>query len=106
MIINTKFVDNASKMEQYKMSSGRSADKVVNHVGETLNVVAVMFGEDNGRDVVSLLTDDGKVLASISESFITDVSAIVEAFGAPVKIKICSGKSKRGREFIYAEPAE
>lgn len=106
MVITSQFVENASKMEQYKMASGRSAVKVADHVGEILNVKAIMFGEDNGRDVVAMLTEDGEVLASISNSLISDVSAIIAAFGCPVKIKICTGKSKRGREFIYAEPAE
>ena len=106
MVIKSQFVDNASKMEQYKMASGRSAGKVVEHAGEILNVKAIMFGEDNGRDVVAMLTEDGEVLASISNSLVSDVSAIIAAFGCPVKIKICSGKSKRGRDFIYAEPAE
>ncbi len=106
MIINSRFTDNASQMEQYKMASGHSAVKVADHVGEVLSIKAVMFGEDNGRDVVSMLTDGGLVLASISNSLISDMSAIIATFGCPVKIKICSGKSKRGRDFIYAEPAE
>lgn len=106
MVITSQFVDNASKMEQYKMASGRSAGKVADHVGEIIKVKAVMFGEDNGRDVVAMLTEDGEVYASISNSLISDVSAIIAAFGCPVNIKICSGKSKRGRDFIFAEPAE
>ena len=106
MVITEQFVENASKMEQYKMASGRSAVRVMDHVGEVIDVKAIMFGEDNGRDVVSMLTESGEVLASISTSLVSDVSAIVAAFGCPVKIKICSGTSKRGREFIYAEPAE
>lgn len=106
MVITSQFVENASKMEQYKMASGRSAGKVADHVGEIIKVKAVMFGEDNGRDVVAMLTEDGEVYASISNSLISDVSAIIAAFGCPVNIKICSGKSKRGRDFIFAEPAE
>lgn len=106
MVITSQFVENASKMEQYKMASGRSAGKVADHVGEIIKVKAVMFGEDNGRDIVAMLTEDGEVFASISNSLISDVSAIIAAFGCPVNIKICSGKSKRGRDFIFAEPVE
>lgn len=106
MIINSQFVDNATKMEQYRMASGRSAQKVADHVGETLEIKAIMFGEDSGRDVVSMLTDGGEILASISTSLISDINAIISAFGCPVKIRVCSGKSNRGREFLFAEPVE
>lgn len=57
------------------------------------------------KTVLSVLTPDGKVYGTISQTFISSFLDLADALGDNAAFEVCSGTTKNGRTFIYPIPA-
>lgn len=96
--------------ERFMLTSAPNMKKMQSAENSILEVAAyALFTDVNRKDgtineVLSVLTPDGEIFASISPTFKEDFFRIVEFFsnaGETIpNITVVSGKSKNGRSFI------
>ena len=95
-----------SNQELYLLTMSPKADSVKNHVGERIDVSAWAVFEDVDKksgevhSVLSVLTPDNEVFASISPTFQSDFLDMAELFHNDFAFEVISGKSNAGREFV------
>ena len=98
-----------STSETYKMTMDAGIQKMREAVGSRLDIAAYCKYEDENKDgdtqtILSVMTDDGEVFATNSPTFIREFDRMVDLFKASGEdlraIKVITGTSKAGREFI------
>lgn len=104
-IIKTTINEN-DKKAMYNLTMAPNRGRMADHKGENMIVTDYILYEDVNKDgidvtMLSICLGDGSVLSTVSGSFIREFTKIVELFGAPVAIRILSGTSKNGREFVF-----
>lgn len=94
----------------YGLTHPATCKKIIDLAGRTIHVDQWVIAEDvDGktgelRNVYYLKTE-GEIYASISPTFGRQFNDIVEIFGDVEDIRIVTGKSKNGREFVTCELA-
>ena len=95
-----------SLQEIYLLTMSPKADSIKNHIGERIDVSAWAVFEDTDKktgevhSVLSVLTPENEVLATISPTFQADFMDMAELFQNNFSFEIVSGESKAGREFV------
>ena len=95
-----------SNQELYLLTMSPKADSVKNHVGERVDVSAWLLYEDTDKKsgevhtILSVLTPDNEVFATISPTFQSDFLDMAELFHNDFAFEVISGKSNAGREFV------
>ena len=91
----------------YKMMNSPDVNKMSDAEGSVLEVAAWIAYNDTDsrtgeiREILTILTTDGEMFATVSGVFQREFKDITEFFGDDVgAIKVISGKSKAGRNFI------
>lgn len=99
-----------SNAEIYRMTRNQTNEKMSDYKGEIVTIVDWVEYEDVSendgeiRRLLSVKTDDGRVLVTNSATFRRELFYMLEIFGnEPLPpVKIVGGTSKGGREFITA----
>lgn len=91
----------------YKMMKSQDVKKMSDADGSVLNVAAWIAYNDADsrtgeiREILTIMTTDGEMFGTVSGVFQREFKDIVKFFGDDVgMIKVTSGKSKAGRNFI------
>lgn len=107
MNIIKSYPEDMSKKTVYQLTMSPETRKMKDAKGTKLEVSAWCQYRDtdqegNDRDVLAILTPEGETYASNSPTFADDFFRMVELFGPDGvdAIKVISGTSKAGREFI------
>lgn len=110
MEVIRKYPEDMSTREAYKLMNSNETKKMSDAEGSVLNPKAWIMYEDvtaktgEIKKVVSLITEDGEIFGTISESFINAFERIVDFFDGEVgEIKVVSGVSKAGRTYITCD---
>lgn len=101
---------NLTKAEQYYMTLAPDIQKMTSVKGQVLDVDLwcrfTDIREDTGEEIelLSIMTPEHEVYATNSKTFIEAFMQIVDVFGTDGfnRIKVGTGSSKAGREFITA----
>lgn len=111
MNIIMKSSENLDKEELYFLVAAESK-KMQDLKGKTINVKNWVIAEDTDQSTGEIKTilfirSDDATYASVSKTFIDSFKTVVSCFGTDFsKIKVNSGKSNKGREFITCEYAK
>lgn len=99
--------------QRYLLTMSNQAQKMSDCEGQIVEIDAWALYEDEDsktgemKEILSILTADGDVLATISPTFKKDFWNMASAFGDDLqKIRIVSGLSKNGRKYITCEYAD
>lgn len=105
-----KSTENLSPVDLYKLTMNPNAGKMKNAAGQRLEVASYALYEDVDKktgelqQILAIQTPEGEVFATNSPTFIEEFVKMVDffaGFGMVVDaIKVVSGVSKGGREFI------
>lgn len=105
-----KSTENLTPVDLYKLTMNPNAVKMKNVVGQRLEVACYALYEDVDKktgelqQILAIQTPEGEVFATNSPTFIEEFTKMVDffaGFGMIVDaIKVVSGVSKGGREFI------
>ncbi len=101
------FPEDLDKRTIYKMMKSPEVKRMSDADGSVLEVKAWITYSDadnrtgETREILTILTEDGELFATVSGVFQREFKDIVKYFGEDVgAIKISSGKSKAGRQFL------
>ena len=104
------YPNDMDKRTSFKLCNSNETQKMSNASGSILEVVAWALYTDidnktgDGKKVVSLMTADGEIFGTISETFIREFEKIADHFDDDVgNIKVIEGTSKSGRSFITCD---
>lgn len=112
-IVNSS--SNLTPVQLYKLTVANNVQKMKDVVGQRIEIAAFAQYEDTDNDgkeqeILAVMTPEGEVFASNSPTFIREFNRMVEFFAgynmAVDAIKVTSGTSKNGRDFIACEYAE
>ena len=101
-----KFPETMTPKELYLMLKNPDSVKMSDAKGAVLHPEAYVLFEDVNQgsgEVVKIVSirSGGKVYATNSASFIREFDMIAEAFGAEMPdIKVTTGKSSKGRQYV------
>lgn len=105
-----KSSENLTPIDLYKLTLNPNAGKMKNAAGQRLEVASYALFEDVDKksgelqQILAIQTPEGEVFATNSPTFIEEFVKMVDffaEFGMIVdSIKVVSGVSKSGREFI------
>lgn len=92
----------------YNLTMSPKIQKMREQRGSVIEIAGVCVYEDVDKktgelhEVLSILTPDGEVFATNSQTFMDDFKALVDMFGESgvTAIEVITGTSKAGREFI------
>ena len=93
----------------FRMTESDSTVKMSDADGQVLEIAAwILYDDVNGKgeqvEVLSILTTEGEIYATISDTFKKKFSKMVDVFGSELdKIKIVSGTSKKGLGYISCD---
>ena len=112
MEIKTVYPEKLDQRSVYKMVKSAEVQKMIDAAGSELEVVAYVIYDDmdnktgETKEVVTIATADGELFGTISPTFIREFKDIINYFdGDAGNIKVISGTSKGGREFITCSVA-
>ena len=107
---------NLTLNDVYKLTMSKNTQKLSDCDGQVIELKAWAAYEDADfktqevKQILSLLTEEGETLATISDTFRRDFLSIVElceAYGQELKkIRIVTVTSKNNRKFVTCELAE
>lgn len=95
-----------TREELYLLTMSPKMDSIKNHVGERFDVSAWLVYNDADKNtgevraILSVLTPENEVFASVSPTFQSDFKDMAELFNNDFAFEVISGKSKAGREFV------
>ena len=105
-----KSTENLSPVDLYKLTMNPNAGKMKNAAGQRLEVESYALYEDVDKksgelqQILAIQTPEGEVFATNSPTFIEEFVKMVDFFASfnmvVDAIKVVSGVSKGGREFI------
>lgn len=112
MEIIKMYPEDMDRRTSFKIMNSNETSKMSDAEGSVLDVKAWVIYNDTDektgeiKKVVSLMTDDGEIFGTISNTFIREFEKIADHFGNDVgSIKVISGTSKAGRTFITCDIA-
>lgn len=100
---------NLTMKDSYDLTRSPETERMSNHVGETIAVKKFMVREEDRPDTGEVITivsiNDGEhTYSTNSMTFVREFLAILEmaktSGGAVHHVKIASGVSKKGREYV------
>lgn len=99
--------NNMDKITKYNLIKGNGADGLKNAAGSIVEIAAYVVNElDDENLKLSLVTIDGEMFVTTSQTCIRDFLDICEAFDdALPPVEFFIGKSKKGRDFLSCRPA-
>lgn len=99
--------NNMDKITKYNLITGNGADGLKSAAGSIIEIAAYVVNElDDDNLKLSLVTVDGEMFVTTSQTCIRDFLNICEAFDdALPPIEFFTGKSKKGRDFLSCRPA-
>lgn len=105
--------DGMTTKEKYALIYNQGNEKMSSHLGERISVKNFIIYEDETEDgvrtVLAIQSNEDKVYATNSATFIRDFTRIVELFTAEnediPEILVYGGTSKNDREFIACSVA-
>lgn len=106
MEIIKKYPADLDAKMQYKLVRSPEIKRMSDCVDSILEVSAFMRYTDIDntgeiKDILSLMTADGEMIATTSPTFIKEFDAITEIFGDDFgMLKVLGGRSRNGRNFI------
>lgn len=106
MKIITSWPENLTKAQMYKLTMSPETGKMKDAVGTVLEIAAwALYTDGDGdqeRDVLAILTPEGETYGTNSSTFQGDFADMADLFGAGGvdKIRVISGTSKAGRQYI------
>ena len=109
MNILNKFPAEMDKRTAYRLTKANSVKKVSEIAGSVINPAAWILYEDQDAKTgetktVLTIEDNGEMFGTISSTFIKAFIDAAEYFGEDLgAIKILTGKSKAGREYVTCE---
>ena len=97
--------------ELYKLTRDAKGCKMSHALGSLTVDAYAIYNEQNNlgemQEVLAILTKEGDVFRTISETFKREFNAIAEIFGDDLPaIQVVNGKTKAGRDFITVALAE
>lgn len=105
-----KSTDNLTMKQMYDLTRNPETERMSNHVGESIDVVAYMVREEEKGDtgevvtITSILTGTGTIFATNSATFAREFCGMLELAAecgeAVHRIYITQGVSKKGREYV------
>lgn len=110
MEIIKMYPEDMDRRTSYKIMNSNETFKMSDAEGSVLDVKAWVIYNDTDektgekKKVMSLMTDDGEIFGTISNTFIREFEKIADHFDNDVgSIKVISGTSKAGRTFITCD---
>lgn len=107
------YPETLTNVQLYNLTKSRKAMKMSDADKQILSIAAWALYEDADktsgevREVLSILTTDGDVLSTISETFKNDFLDMFDMFGEELKkIEVVTGKSKNNRTYVTCAYAE
>lgn len=99
--------NNMDKITKYNLIRGNGADGLKSVAGSTLEIAAYVVNElDEDNLKLSLVTIDGEMFVTTSQTCIKDFLDICEVFGDELPpVEFFTGRSKKGRDFLSCRPA-
>ena len=99
--------NNMDKITKYNLIRGNGADGLKSVAGSTLEIAAYVVNElDDENLKLSLVTVDGEMFVTTSQTCIKDFLDICEVFGDELPpVEFFTGRSKKGRDFLSCRPA-
>ena len=99
--------DKMDPIIRYNLMKGNGADSLKNAVGSVLEIADFIVNElDDENLKLSIVTLDGEMFVSTSQTCIKDFLDICEAWNdALPPIEFFTGTSKKGRTFLSCRPA-
>lgn len=99
--------NNMDKITKYNLIKGNGADGLKSAAGSTIEIAAYVVNElDDENLKLSLVTVDGEMFVTTSQTCIRDFLDICEAFDdALPPVEFFTGRSKKGRDFLSCRPA-
>lgn len=111
--ITKHYPDTLTNVQIYNLTKSRKAQKMSDAAGQVISIAAWALYEDADkttgeiRQVLSILTPEGDVLSTISETFKGDFLDMYETFGDELKkVEVITGKSKSNRTYVTCAYAE
>lgn len=98
--------ENITDRQAFQITRGGNLGRMKDNIGRTLDIVGYMRYEDTDsdgkvRDLLAIITGDGDIVATNSETMIRTFDAIIEQFPLPINdVQIYSNTSKNGREYL------
>ena len=92
----------------YKLMRSGDVGKIsenVGYIGKPVDYVIYTQDDRDGSEVTitALKFEDGKMLATNSSTFRTEIELMIDTFGTIPSIRIADGTSRSGRKFVTAE---
>lgn len=107
MDVKTVYPEKLDQRSIYKLVKSAEVNKMIVAVGTEIEVVAYVIFDDidsktgEVKEVLTIETADGEMFGTISATFIREFKDIIKFFDGDVgNIKVISGTSKSGREFV------
>lgn len=107
MDVKTVYPEKLDQRSIYKLVKSAEVHKMVDAAGSELEVVKYVIFDDTDsktgevKEVLTIETEDGEMFGTISPTFIREFKDIVKFFDGEVgNIKVITGTSKGGREFV------
>ena len=99
--------NNMDKITKYNLIRGNGADGLKSVAGSTLEIADYLVNElDDENLKLSLVTTDGEMFVTTSQTCIKDFLDICEVFGDELPpVEFFTGRSKKGRDFLSCRPA-
>lgn len=103
------FNEDATRKEIFAITHSKSAEQVKNLPdGEIIDPVNfVVYEDENGKGeintILAIVTSDGRLITSISETLREAFLEMVENFDLDFQCRKLSGTTKAGREFVTVE---
>lgn len=111
--IITSYPAELSKKQLYLLTMNNQTLKMADCDGQILDIQAWAVYTDSDftsgeeKEILSILTKEGDVLATISETFKRDFLKMAAVFGEELeKIEVVTGKTKNGRTYVTCKYAE
>lgn len=100
-----------TKKEQYKLIDGETI-KMIDAIGMIITVDCwILYDDTNSKgmdvEILAILASDGRVYATISDTFKERFFRIYDFFGPEEfpELLITGGQSKAGRDYVSVTPA-
>ena len=108
MTIVRSYPEELSKKQSYDLTMNPKTQKMLDAVGTVLDIAAWCHYKDNNgkdgaeQDIMSILTPEGEIYATNSETFRKDFFRMVDLFGPDGVdcVEVITGTSKAGRPFV------
>lgn len=99
--------ENLTNEQIYLLTMNNRAQKMSDADGQVLTIAAWALYQDEDymtndvKEILSILTEEGEVFATVSSTFKRDFLKMADVFGEELKkIQVITGRSKNGRTYV------